>query len=71
MATQAYMQGRKQYGRPQAMLWADNPGTYQNGFYLPNGSEIGSEDYALGNTAESFIICQMIIVLQLTLSQNV
>ena len=56
MATQAYMQGRKQYGRPQAMLWADNPGTYQNGFYLPNGNEIGSEDYALGNTAESFII---------------
>lgn len=56
MATQAYMQGRKKYGRPQAMLWADNPGTYQNGFYIPNGSEIGSEDYSLGNNTESFII---------------
>jgi hypothetical protein len=56
MATQAYMQGRKQYGRPQAMLWADNPGTYQNGFYLPNGFEVGSDEYALGTTSESFII---------------
>lgn len=56
MATQAYMQGRKKYGRPQAMLWADNPGTYQNGFYIPNGHERGSEIYNNGLTAESFII---------------
>lgn len=56
MATQAYMQGRKQYGRPQAMLWADNPGTYQNGFYLPNGNEVGSDEYLLGNSTESFLI---------------
>lgn len=56
MATQAYIQGRKQYGRPQAMLWADNPGTYQNGFYIPNGNEVGSDEYSLGTSTESFLI---------------
>lgn len=43
MATSTYMSGRKKYGRPQAMLWADNPGTLSNGIYVPNGLEIGAD----------------------------
>lgn len=41
MATSAYMLGRKKYGRPQAMLWADNPGQVINGSYVPLGNEVG------------------------------
>jgi hypothetical protein len=36
MASLDYMQGRKQYGRPQAILWANNPGTIVTG---PNNTE--------------------------------
>lgn len=42
MATAAYMQGRQRYARPQGMLWSNNPGTLQDGVYLPVGYEIGS-----------------------------
>ena len=43
MVANAYMQGRQKYGRPQAMLWADNPGYVDsNGFHIPEGNEIGS-----------------------------
>ena len=48
MATIDYMQGRKKYSRPQAMLWSDNPGTIvtdpetSETFYLPSGYEINS-----------------------------
>jgi hypothetical protein len=41
MATNVYMTSRRKYQRPQAMLWANNPGTLSNGFYIPNGFEIG------------------------------
>jgi hypothetical protein len=34
--------GRVKYGRPQAMLWADNPGTVVDGFYVPTGFEVGA-----------------------------
>jgi hypothetical protein len=44
MATSAYMNGRKKYGRPQAMLWADNPGRLESGAYIPNGFEVGYDD---------------------------
>ena len=41
-----YLSGRKKYQRPQAMLWSDNSGTLtENGFYIPNGAEIGSASY--------------------------
>jgi len=37
------MQGRSSYlkggTRPQAMLWSDNPGTLEDGFYVPQGDE--------------------------------
>ena len=41
MASISYMNGRKKYQRPQAMLWANNPGTRSGGLYLPNGFEVG------------------------------
>ena len=44
MANATYMNGRKKYGRPQAMLWADNPGTLSDGKYVPNGYEVGYDD---------------------------
>jgi len=37
------MQGRMSYlkggTRPQAMLWSDNPGTLEDGYYVPQGDE--------------------------------
>lgn len=41
MASISYMNGRKKYQRPQAMLWANNPGTSSGGLYIPNGFEVG------------------------------
>jgi hypothetical protein len=35
------MNSRKKYQRPQAMLWANNPGTNVAGIYTPNGFEVG------------------------------
>lgn len=43
MATSSYMAGRKKYQRPQAMLWADNPGTIIDGAYVPLGNEQNSQ----------------------------
>lgn len=43
------MQGRKSFlrsaGRPQAVLFSDNPGTYQDGYYFPTGNE--GEDFII------------------------
>lgn len=43
MANKAYMQGRMSFlkggSRPQAMLWSDNPGTLEDGYYVPQGDE--------------------------------
>lgn len=39
MATSGYINGRKKYYRPQAMLWSDSPGTLSNGIYVPSGFE--------------------------------
>ena len=47
MATSAYLTGRRRYQRPQAALWANNPGTLTGGVYVPNGQEVGA------NTAET------------------
>lgn len=44
MATSSYINGRKKYGRPQAMLWAENPGSLQDGGYVPDGFEVGYDD---------------------------
>jgi hypothetical protein len=70
MAGVSYINGRKKYARPQAMLWADNPGTiltdedsesptYLQQFYVPLGFEIGSEL----NSSDSDIVDNEFIVL--------
>jgi hypothetical protein len=41
MATSAYISGRKKYSRPQGILLSENPGTIQNGIYVPIGYEVG------------------------------
>jgi len=56
MATNNYMSGRKKYARPQAMLFADNPGTKINGFYVPDGSEIGSLAASEGASGEFILL---------------
>jgi hypothetical protein len=56
MATNAYMSGRKKYLRPQAMLFADNPGTKVNGFYIPDGDEIGAYTGSEANTKDFLIL---------------
>ena len=38
----AYMQSRKRYTRPSAMLWSENSGTLINGLYIPQGYEVGA-----------------------------
>ncbi len=43
MATSGYINGRKRYQRPQAVLWSENPGTLINGLYVPTGYEIGAD----------------------------
>ena len=45
MATANYMAGRKKYGRPQAMLLANNPGTIIDGKITPLGNEF--EDFII------------------------
>jgi len=42
VATSAYINGRRRYQRPQAILWSENAGTLQNGIYVPTGYEIGA-----------------------------
>lgn len=62
MASQAYMSGRKKYGRPQAMLWSNNSGTtVEDGetgeiFYFPLGNEIGSSAYSPQDANEFLIL---------------
>jgi hypothetical protein len=56
MATNTYMSGRKKYSRPQAMLFADNPGTKVNGFYIPDGYEIGAYTGSAANTGDFLIL---------------
>lgn len=45
MATATYLAGRNKYGRPQAMLFSENPGVLENGFYVPQGTEY--EDFII------------------------
>lgn len=62
-----YMQGRKRYARPQAMLFADNPGqivedtdpestTFGESFYIPLGNEIGAANYNESDLNEFLIL---------------
>jgi hypothetical protein len=40
MATQTYMDGRKKYSRPHAMMWSKQPPLIINGKYVPYGLEV-------------------------------
>lgn len=45
MAETSYLVGRRQYSRPQALLFADSPGQRtQEGFLVPSGFEKGTAD---------------------------
>jgi hypothetical protein len=59
MATSGYITGRKRYQRPQAVLWADNPGTLSNGLYVPTGYEVGA---VVPEGTDSGLIDQFIIL---------
>jgi hypothetical protein len=57
MVNSTYMNNRKKYSRPQAMLWSENPGSLNNGFYSPLGYEIGqSEDSIVDFNNGEFLI---------------
>lgn len=40
MVDSTYMQGRKRYARPQALLFSNTPGTVSGGYYVPDGTEM-------------------------------
>lgn len=40
MATQEYLDGRKKYARPQAMMWSTQPPQILDGKYVPYGLEV-------------------------------
>lgn len=42
MATSGYINGRKSYPRPQAILFSESSGSIDNGIYVPDGLEIGN-----------------------------
>jgi hypothetical protein len=56
MATNAYLNGRKRYSRPQAILWANTPGTLSDGLYVPSGQEIGADPTLTTGGVEQFLI---------------
>jgi hypothetical protein len=56
MATNAYMDGRKKYQRPQGLLFADNEGIKVDGFHIPDGDEIGSLGASVDGYGEFIIL---------------
>jgi hypothetical protein len=64
MATKAYIQGRQRFGdpaigrgRPQAIIWSNNPGTIVDGLYVPAGSEVGANPTGTpANNLNQFLI---------------
>ena len=56
MATYSYINGRKRYSRPQAVLWSENPGTLLNGLYVPTGQEIGADSTLTAGGEDQFLI---------------
>jgi hypothetical protein len=49
MTDSVYMSGRKNYARPQAILFSDNVGETSNGVYVPSGDEIGNSLSSTGS----------------------
>ena len=59
MTSASYMSGRQRYARPQGMLWSENPGFLENGAYVPQGFEVGSD---LPNEADPALANQFLIL---------
>ena len=49
MATQAYLDGRKAYARPQAMMWSTQPPQIIDGKYVPYGLEVNDNVDSVSN----------------------
>lgn len=47
MANNAYMTGRKQYRRPQAIMFSDSVGRTDGGIYTPDEDEVEFEDFII------------------------
>lgn len=59
--TAEYMAGRKKYTRPQAILFANNPGTVdEENMYIPLGIEVGADRSAISN--EELILEEFMIL---------
>ena len=43
MATSNYIQGRIKWARPQGLLFSNDPGTLNNGMYVPIGTQEGTD----------------------------
>jgi hypothetical protein len=57
MATAAYIQGRKRYTRPQAIIWSENAGTLDSsGIYVPTGQEVGANPLLTTGGTNQFLI---------------
>ena len=57
MATAAYIQGRKRYTRPHAIILSENPGTLDaSGIYVPTGQEIGANPLLTTGGGNQFLI---------------
>jgi hypothetical protein len=58
MASNQYISNKKRFQRPQAILWANNPGTLVNGTYSPDGYEVGTNLSQSGGSSleNSFLI---------------
>jgi len=58
MANATYLTGRRKYGAPQAMLWSENYGVLDNGFFYPTGTEIGADNTGVPSLEQdTFLIC--------------
>lgn len=60
MSNALYLQGRKKYSRPQALLFANNPGTVQaiesELYHVPLGFDILANPANVGNSEDVFMI---------------
>ena len=56
MSTKDYMDGRRKYQRPQALLFSDDPGTIVDGAYIPQGLELGSDSISIPENYSEFLI---------------
>jgi hypothetical protein len=43
ITNKTYLLNRSKYARPQAVLFANNPGSIVDGYYIPNGLEFGAK----------------------------